>query len=194
MIAVVLTGGGSLRMGRPKAWLDVGGRSCIARVREACLDGGFAVEFQGALDGVREAFPGHPLHPDPEPGQGPLAGLAAALSRHPGAPLLLLACDMPFLSAALLRGLAEELAEADWAAPAAGGRTHPLCAAYGPAVAAPARALLEAGRRDMQALLARPELRGCAVPPAPAWGDPDVLLLNVNTPADLERARRLAGA
>lgn len=191
MTAVILTGGGSRRMGQPKAWLEVGGRSCIARVRDACVEAGFAPEFQGALGGVRAAFPDHPVHPDPEPGQGPLAGLAAALSRHPGAPLLLLACDMPFVSAGLLRGVVDAVAGADWAAPIAGGRIHPLCAAYGPAVLGPARAFLQAGRRDMQALLADPELRGHVVPPMPEWGDPDVLLLNVNTPADLVRARGL---
>lgn len=191
MIAVILTGGASRRMGQPKAWLEVGGRSCIARVRDACLEAGFGVEFQGALPGVREAFPADRLHPDPEPGGGPLAALVAALSRHPGAPVLLLACDMPFLSVSLLQGVAGAVAAADWVVPTAGDRFHPLCAAYAPAVLPPARALVAAGHRDMQALLRSPGLRGRAVAPDPAWGDPDVLLLNVNTPADLERARRL---
>lgn len=192
MTGVILTGGASRRMGQPKAWLEVGGRSCIARVRDACLEAGLAVEFQGALPGVREAFPAHDLHLDPEPGQGPLAALVAALARHPGAAVLLLACDLPFASPALLRGVARAVVDADWAAPTVGGRAHPLCGAYAPTVLAPARALVAAGRRDMQALLRAPELRGRTLVPDPSWGDPDVLLLNVNTPEDLQRARHLA--
>jgi molybdopterin-guanine dinucleotide biosynthesis protein A len=188
--AVILTGGASRRMGRPKAWLEIGGRSLLARVRAACLEAGFRVEFQGDLPGVPEAFPGDPVHADPRPGEGPLASLASALGRS--GPLLLLACDLPFLSPPLLRDLAAELAGADWAAPAAGEQAHPLCAAYGPAVLAPARELLRAGRRDMHSLLAHPGLRGRLLAPRPAWGDPERLLLNVNTPEDLERARRLA--
>ena len=194
MIAVILTGGSSRRMGQPKAWLDIGGRSCIMRVRDACVDAGFAVEFQGDLPGVQEAFPANTLHPDPEAGQGPLAALATALSRNSGLPVFLVACDMPFLSGALLRGVAAALQGVDWAAPTAGGRMHPLCAAFGPAVLGPAQALLATGRRDMQAVLTHPELCGRSVPPESAWGDPDLLLMNVNTPDELAVARRLAGA
>ncbi len=193
MVAVVLTGGASRRMGEPKAWLPVGGRACLDRVAAACREAGADVEFQGFLEGLGDRFPGTPAWPDPEPGSGPLAALAAALARAPRDAVLLVAADMPFLRPALLRAAAEAVAGgADWAVPEHGGRLHPLAAAYGPAVLPRARALLAAGRRDMHALLDEPALRGVRLSPQPAWGDPDRLLLNVNTPDDLALARRLA--
>ena len=192
MTGVILSGGASRRMGQAKAWLEVGGRACIARVWDACRQASLEPEFQGSLPDLASAFGGAAVHPDPEAGQGPLAALAAAMERHAGEGLLLLACDMPFLSPALLRGIAAGLDGADWAAPEAGGRLHPLCAAYGPAALPQAQELLAAGRRDMHALLTAPGLRGRRLAVLADWGDPDVLVLNVNTPEDLERARRLA--
>jgi len=192
MRAVILTGGGSRRMGVDKAWLDIGGRPCLQRVWETCLAVAGEVEFQGRLSGLEERFPGVPVWPDADPGGGPLAALAAALDR--GGALLLVAGDLPFLTPELLRATAAALGGgADWAAPSHQGRLHPLCAAYAPAVGPVAAALLASGRRDMQALLRYPDLRGAPLPPAPEWGDPERLLMNVNTPQDLERARLLAG-
>lgn len=193
VLAVILAGGASRRMGRPKAWLEVGGRSCIARVWDACRSAGLEVEFQGTLAGLREAFPETGIHPDREPGQGPLAALAAALVRHPGRAVLLVACDMPFVSAGFLLGVTAGLETADWSVPCDAAGMHPLCAAYAPTTLPAAEALLARGRRDMHALLAHPGLRGCRVAPRPEWGDPRALLCNLNTPADLEDARCLAG-
>ena len=193
MVAVILSGGQSRRMGTPKAWVDIGGRPCIGRVLDACRAAPLGVEFQGTLAGLAEAFPGVPVWPDADPGQGPLAALAAAFARRPGRSVFLLACDLPFVSPDLLRGVAAALDGADWAVPAHGGQLHPLCAAYAPSALPLVAALLGQGRRDMHALLRHPALSGRRVEPTPAWGAPDTLLMNVNTPEDLAAARRLAG-
>ncbi len=193
LIAVVLTGGRSRRMGTPKAWAEVGGRTCLARVVDACRGAALEVEFQGELAGLEAAFPATPVHADAAPGEGPLAALAAALARRPGQPLLLLACDLPLLPPPLLRALLEGLPGADWVVPLHADRLHPLCAAYGPGVLPVATALLGQGRRDMHALLAHASLVGRPLAPSPAWGDPEAALLNVNTPADLAEAGRRAG-
>ncbi len=189
--AVILAGGASRRMGRPKAWLEIGGRSCVRRVWDACHAAGLTVEFQGDLPGLHAAFGSSAIHPDADPGQGPLAALAAALGRQPGQDVLLLACDLPFLTAPLLLGVAAGLRDADWCVPEDAAGLHPLCAAYGPAVLPAAQAALLAGRRDMHALLDAPGLRTRRLGLQAAWGDPARLLCNVNTAADLERARDL---
>lgn len=194
LIAVVLTGGRSRRMGTPKAWAEVGGRTCLARVVDACRGADLDVEFQGELAGLAAAFPGTPVHADAAPGEGPLAALAAALARHPGEPLLLLACDLPLLPPSLLRALREGLPGADWVVPLHAERLHPLCGGYGPGALRVATALLGQGRRDMHALLADATLVGRPLAPLPAWGDPEAALLNVNTPEDLAEARRRGGA
>ena len=72
----------------------------------------------------------------------------------------------------------------------AGGRYHPLLARYRPSLA-PALASALEQRRPLQQVVA-------ALGPAvideqglARFGDPERLLFNVNTPADLERAREL---
>jgi molybdopterin-guanine dinucleotide biosynthesis protein A len=193
LVAVILTGGASRRLGQPKAWVRVGGEPCVARVWAACRTLDVAVEFQGELPGLAEGFPGTPVWPDPRPGLGPLAALVAALQRRPDRPVLLVACDLPFVSPSLLRGVAASLAGVDWAVPVHEGRCHPLCGAYSPRVLATAQALLAQDRRQMRALLEHPALTGLRLEVRPEWGPPDRLLLNVNTAEDLARARYLLG-
>lgn len=104
LIGVVLTGGGSTRMGVDKALLDWGGRRAVDRVAQLAREvGADPVVTSGALD-----F-GIPWIPDPEPGSGPVAGVLAARDRlaGQGGRMLVLAVDAPTLSAADLAPLLE---------------------------------------------------------------------------------------
>ena len=129
---------------------------------------------------------------DARPGRGPLEGLAAGLGHlRPGEDAFVLAVDMPFagadLAAAVLAALGPGV---DAAVPRADGRAQPLAAAYRAEVAATARGLLDAGRPRMADLLGAIRV---------AWLDAAALpggaqaLLNVNTPGELDAARRTAG-
>jgi molybdopterin-guanine dinucleotide biosynthesis protein len=132
------------------------------------------------------------LREDPA-GSGPLAGLvagAAALGAAANSGLVLLACDLPWVDEALL-GLLAGWAGRATVVPVAAGRVQPVCARYGPEALAEAAALLASGERSLRAVLARTEhdvvdesVWG-AVAPAGAFAD-------VDTPADLARARRSA--
>jgi molybdenum cofactor guanylyltransferase len=103
-LAVVLAGGLSLRMGRPKALVPLGGRPLIAWPLAAAAEAG--------LEAVVVAKPGSALPPlevpvwdEPEAPSHPLTGLVAALERA-GRPVVALACDMPFVSPGLIARLA----------------------------------------------------------------------------------------
>src|SRR5574339_1308675 len=61
---------------------------------------------------------------------GPLGGLDAALAAARHDRLVLLACDMPFVTAQLLRHLLALTSEADAVVPRTERGYHPLCAAY----------------------------------------------------------------
>jgi molybdopterin-guanine dinucleotide biosynthesis protein A len=97
------------------------------------------------------------LHDEP-PGIGPLGGLRALL-RHAGANghsgALALACDLPFLDAALIARLASEAPGAPFLAPRAGELWHTLSARYGLAALASVEATLAAGERALQRVVAR---------------------------------------
>ena len=101
-------------------------------------------------------FPGHRIVPDDVPGRGPLQGIATALAAAEGAAVLVVAWDMPFVTAELLRELRRRGgAGASAVVPVHGDdrRMEPLCAWYSPAALLPCRALLDAGERRAGALL-----------------------------------------
>jgi molybdenum cofactor guanylyltransferase len=185
-LAAVLAGGAGTRLGRPKASTPLGGVPLVHRVLTAARGAG--------LDAVVVAKASSPL-PDldvrvwlePDSPTHPLAGLVTALE-HAEAPLLILACDMPFLDTGFLRWLAGVDAVA--AVPVSGGRLHPLCARYTPAALTSLRAALSAGAAVADAVTALgPRLLDEAE--IARFGDPERLLMNVNTPQDLQRAEGL---
>jgi molybdopterin-guanine dinucleotide biosynthesis protein A len=109
------------------------------------------------------------------------------------APVACVAWDMPFVTPALLRRLADGLATADACLPEGANRrgVEPLCAAYGPDVAGPMAAALDRG--DYRAVAFHAAVRVGILPLAvvASFGDPAELFFNVNTPEDLERAREI---
>lgn len=123
-------------MGRDKAGLFSIGLA--ARLTEAC---GQAFE-------VGPGWTSLPAIADP--GEGPLAALAAAASAVDGADVVLLACDMPSVSVELLRALASMEGTV---VPVVGGRAQPLCARYAAADVQRAPGVVAAGGRAMRALL-----------------------------------------
>lgn len=171
-------------MGRDKAGLVVGGETLAARAaaRLAAVSSEVAV-----ADAGRGCLPGHPSLPD-GPGRGPAAGLLGAARAFPGRPLLVLACDLPGVPAALLAELAASPG-CDWAVPRWSGGLEPLCALYAPvALEALAeqvgRGLLGPHRLAERAGLAIRFLEGEALA---RFGRPEEMFLNLNTPGDLER-------
>ena len=106
---------------------------------------------------------------------------------------LVVAGDLPFLSAAFLRHLAARAPHADAVVPRNAAGLQPLCAVYDRGCAEVIRGRIERGRRRLV------DLAGClrvteVGPDEVAAFDPDgMLLFNVNTRADHERAIAAAG-
>ena len=182
----VLAGGRSSRFGADKALAVWRGKTLL----EHSLAGleGCAERFVIGGDAARYGFAGFPVHPDPEPHQGSLSGLARALEIAAQPRVAVTACDMPRLSGAYWTFLSS-LEPADAIIPQnADGRLEPLAAIYAKACLAPVRAALELDQLRMTEWLERVSVR--VVP----WSDvesrfgPDAFR-NVNTRADLERAR-----
>jgi molybdopterin-guanine dinucleotide biosynthesis protein A len=100
---------------------------------------------------------------------------------------------MPFVTAPLLRALADGLSGADACLPESGGPRglEPLCAAYGPAAGPAIAAALAAGERSAVGFHDRIKLGILSSERVRAFGDPAVLFFNVNTPDDLAEADRL---
>ena len=135
---------------------------------------------------------GWPVLPDLRVDAGPAAGIETALLYAPGAVAVLCAVDTPFVTSALLADAVRRVhCGAIAAAPFHEGLWHPLCGACAPALLPHLTAWLDDGRRDLQALYKQVDATPLAGAEFAAFGEPGRLLMNVNTPAELERAAAL---
>jgi molybdopterin-guanine dinucleotide biosynthesis protein A len=194
---IVLCGGQSRRMGRPKAWLPFAGETMLARVVRLL---GAAVRPIVVVAAPDQEVP--PVPPeitivrDEEKGRGPLQGLAAGLDalRGQAEAAYLSSCDVPFLEPAFVRRLIGLLGEHAVCVPRVGEYHHPLAAVYRLEVADAVRRLLAENRL-------RPFFLFEAVPTrvveAAELADVDPTfqtLRNLNAPAEYEAAlREIAG-
>jgi molybdopterin-guanine dinucleotide biosynthesis protein A len=181
---LLLTGGASRRMGTDKAAIVVDG------VRLSERTAALLAEVAAPVVEVGPGFTALPRTVEAPRGSGPLHAVAAgavflAAAGHPG-PALVVATDLPRLTAGLLRTLAT------WPAPGcvvpvAGGRSQPACARFSPEALAEAVALAHAGRSSLMAVLDRVEVEWLAPDQwLPGAGRPDAL-------ADADTADDLAG-
>jgi molybdenum cofactor guanylyltransferase len=130
---VVLCGGRSSRMGRPKAWLPFGGELMLPRVVRLLSEAVSPVVVVAAPGQDVPPLPGHvAVVRDQEEGRGPLQGLAAGLEALRGLAdaAYLSSCDVPFLRPAFVRRLSDLMGDAVICVPRVGDYHHPLAAVY----------------------------------------------------------------
>jgi molybdopterin-guanine dinucleotide biosynthesis protein A len=120
------------------------------------------------------------------PGCGPLGGLHAALTGAHGEVVLVLACDMPYITAPLLAYLAELTRDGDAVVPRTDRGWHPLCAAYTRRCLAPVARRLGHGHLKLIDLLDDLRVRPVSPEELDRFGDHDHLVANLNTPAEYD--------
>jgi molybdopterin-guanine dinucleotide biosynthesis protein A len=194
-VGVLLAGGAARRFGgAPKGLARLGGR----RLADLALGALAAVTREQIVvanaPSATHWFPGHRVVADEDPGIGPLGGLATALWAAHGAPVLVVAWDMPFVTAGLLAALREE-GEREGASvvPVHGvaDRAEPLCAYYRPDALAVCLGLIAAGERRARALhAALPGARTLRGVELARHGDPERLFTSVDS---VERLEALGG-
>jgi molybdopterin-guanine dinucleotide biosynthesis protein A len=181
----ILAGGQSTRFGgRDKSALLLDGRAIFDHQIAALAP---VVDEVLIVGGPRAT-----IH-DIVPGCGPLGGLHAALTAAHGGAVLVVACDMPYLSTPFLTYLLSFATEADIVVPRSERGYHPLCAVYTRACLEPVAARLADRRLKMRELVDSLRTRVVPVDEIRQFGDPDRLLANVNTPADYAGLEALQG-
>ena len=121
----------------------------------------------------------------------PLCGIVHALRTLEAEAIVVLACDMPFVSTALLRALLAQAAGVDAVVPVIGEQPEPLHAVYRPSCLPAIEAALAAGRKRLLAFFDAVRVRYVPEAELRRW-DPELRsFLNVNWPDDLARARAL---
>jgi molybdopterin-guanine dinucleotide biosynthesis protein A len=190
--AAILAGGQATRFGgRDKSTLPVGGRPIIDRLLAVTRQAADSV-FIVAADAGRAPARAVPVVTDAWPDGGALGGLYTALLRSPAEQTLVLAGDLPFVTVAFLRHLADSGRDVDLAIARTARGYEPLCASYPRTCVEPIRRLLEAGRRTVADVVTTGVRLREIGPDELAPFDPDLLFFNVNTPDDYARAVELA--
>jgi molybdenum cofactor guanylyltransferase len=188
--AAILAGGNARRFGgRDKSGLLVEGRSILDRQIDelSAITDDLLVVIGDASCSSRVRGNGRlRVVLDRIAGCGPLGGLDAALAAARDPQLILVACDMPFVTAALLGHLLSLASEADAVVPMTERGYHPVCAVYTRACQPAVQQALAEGRLSMIALLESVRTRAVAGRELDAFGPRARLLANVNTPAEFD--------
>jgi molybdopterin-guanine dinucleotide biosynthesis protein A len=173
----ILVGGDSSRMGTDKATYEVEGSAMALRVAVAAQNAGASeILLIGGTSARAKKLTGT-WKKDLYPGEGPLGGVITALKASTHDSVVVLSCDMPFLTDAVISSLVRALPDAQ----ATVGRTDRLnwlCSAWSKNECL--KTLESVWKRNERAVHRAAVLLDVAEVPVPA-----VAVRNINTPADL---------
>lgn len=144
--------------------------------------------------GVGQASPRIPnasLVCDIFPEKGPLGGIYTGLSVSSTRYNVVTACDLPFLQRDLLRYMVSKAPGFDAVVPRMRSFIEPLCAIYSKRCMNIIAGLISENRLRIQCLLERVEVRYIDEDEIDSFDPAHLSFLNINTAADLDRARAL---
>jgi molybdopterin-guanine dinucleotide biosynthesis protein A len=184
----VLAGGESTRMGQNKALLEIKGGKLI-RIAVDNLRHVFSDVFVAGPRAL-QAFVDVPVYEDIYKGFGPIAGLHTAFSYASHSHIFILSVDMPFINRKIIRQICESSSPDKVNLPVC-GNPQPLCAIYPSHIRLNVEYLLINTHNPESAgsglsLLQLARLKGNIIKLAGYENK----FFNINTPADLEKARK----
>ena len=188
--AIILAGGQSRRMGRDKAWLEIGGQAIIERVlarlrplfEEVIVVGPPSPHLQGL--GVR-------VVPDELPGKGPLGGLYSGLRAGGSQWAFCCACDMPFLNKNLIAALSGQANQADAVICRWGNKLQPLHGLYAQTCLPVIQKNLENEQKRMLGILPSLQVKYLEENFIRGYDPKGYSFFNLNTPQALSRAEKI---
>lgn len=187
----ITAGGKSSRMGADKAWLLFDDQPLICRVIAAVEQVTSEIAIIANVPGYERL--GLPIFADENPGIGPLEAVRTALSNSRKDRVLLVACDLPFVTPGLFQFLLKLSADHQIVVPmAANGMLEPLCAIYSKSVLPAATQLIHSGERKVSSLFDQAATRFVRFDEMSFLRHADYFFDNINTPDDYQRAVRTA--
>ena len=202
LLVAILAGGRSRRMGRDKAFVPFDGRPLVARavaLGRSISPLAMLVVHRDHLDEDRYCQLAADLKirlcADEYDYKGPLGGLVTALrsgqtgNGQPGSSVVLLACDMPYLTRELIQLLIERHRVGGYAATVPvdqEGRLQPLVGVYSQSVLQVAEEMIRLDILRFEALLDRVRTRVIDFTEIAELRGSERFFTNLNRPADLE--------
>jgi molybdopterin-guanine dinucleotide biosynthesis protein A len=185
----ILAGGRSRRLGGADKSAIVIGEQTILERQLSLLRALTPHVLIVASDSSRMRRSGLRVVVDRIPGAGALGGLYTALMDASTEQVLVIGCDMPFLTAPFLEYLAACGRDADAAMARNADGRHPLCASYARRIAPRLETRIMQGQLRILDALADVDVRELGPAELEPFDRDGRLLFNINTPDDLARAR-----
>jgi len=126
------------------------------------------------------------------PGKGPLGGIYTGLATSSCLGAIVVGCDMPFLSVALLDYMAQFSPAFDVVVPRIREMVEPLCAVYSKDCLAPIQRLLKRNELRISELFNAAKVKYIEEDEINSFDPEHLSFFNINTRTDLDKARRLA--
>jgi molybdopterin-guanine dinucleotide biosynthesis protein A len=194
MTSIILAGGKSSRLGRNKALQVIGGKSLIQWVvdRLAMLSTEIII-----VTARGEAIPSYSTVEiktvaDIYPGKGPLVGIYSGLVSSSSSRAVVVGCDTPFLSVSLLEYMTQICSKYDVVVPRIEDKLEPLCAVYSKNCSGPIQGLLEQNELRIDKLFSMVKVKYVEEDEINRFDPEHLSFFNINSQADLDRARKLA--
>jgi molybdopterin-guanine dinucleotide biosynthesis protein A len=194
MTSIILAGGKSSRLGQNKALQVIEGKSLIqwvvdrlavlsteiiiATARGEAIPCSSAVEIKTVAD----------IYPE----KGPLAGIHSGLTASSSSRAIVVGCDTPFLSVSLLEYMTQICSTFDVVVPRIKNKLEPLCSVYSKNCSGPIQGLLEQNELRINKLFSIVKVKYIEEDKINRFDPEHLGFFNINSPADLDRARRLA--
>ena len=177
---LVLAGGESRRMGRPKAWIEAGDTVLLRFVVERLAPAFSEVMVSFAEPEQMEQHLPYRVVFDRKRAAGPLAGLESGLMAARHEVLFAVACDMPYVTRSTAELAVAAARSCDAAIPRHDGLFEPVCGAYRKTALPAIVGALDAGHYTAHDVVMDLDVTWLeSIDPAE--------FESLNTPADLER-------
>lgn len=187
----IIAGGRSSRMGTDKGLVMLAGKPMIQRVIDASAELGQDETLLVTNQPDAYARFGLPMFSDILPDKGSLGGIYTALKVARNPAVLVLACDMPFLNTGLLHLMIARWSDSvDIVVPRVEGYPQALHAIYRTSCIPPIEAQLEADQLKIIRFYGKMRVHYLDEPDYTALDPEGLAFSNLNTPEELEQARR----
>jgi len=191
---IVLAGGKSLRLGYDKVLETVGNRSLLQQVVSSVssLSSNIIIVTGERIVSQFTNDPQLKIVADLYPGKGPLGGIYTGLATSTSFYNLVVASDMPFLNQALLHYMIQFSADCDIVAPRVGNLVEPLHAIYTKNCLAPMELMIKQDNLSVYKIFDLVRVKYVEAEEIERFDSNHLSFFNINTKADLEKARALA--
>ena len=192
---IVLAGGKSLRLGYDKVLKTIGNRSLLEHVITRVNSLGSDIIIVTASGQTAPEFVNQPnlrVTTDIYPNKGPLGGIYTGLATSSSFCNLVVASDMPFLNQALLHYMIQLSSNFDLVVPRIGNLVEPLHAVYTKNCLTSIELMIKQDKLGVNKLFSLVKTRYVEAEEIDKFDPRHLSFFNVNTEADLVRAKKLA--